>query len=132
MARKSAWEGSDTKTEKSFFFSLRSRMVAMFGLIFLATFSAIVIIETFGLPQAGVKGELRAQYDETLNTLNFVADLKKERLSLWLDERKGDVSVASRLLQVNWYSERVGNVIRKKAESGVKLDEAAIKKISLV
>ena len=69
---------------------LRMKLVLGFGGILATTVLLVAVTMTFGVPFTTYSGAYREQRLEARRTLNLVADLKVERLSLWLQERKGD------------------------------------------
>lgn len=73
--------------------SLRTKMLTLFGGLFAATYLTGVVVNLYGLPFTSLKGEYAMQQEEAFLNLNMVADMKKERLLRWIDERKGDVSI---------------------------------------
>lgn len=106
------------------FFSLRSRMVALFGLLFFALFIASFVIEEYGLPIAGFMGDIHERRTETFNKLNLLADLKKNRLEAWLQERTGDAKMTADDEQIALFSQRIGRAIQHVGPD--KLDEKKI------
>ena len=69
---------------------LRMKIVLGFGGLIVLTVIVVVLSMRFGLPFTDYSGSFGSERSEALNTLSMVADLKAERLSLWLKERKGD------------------------------------------
>lgn len=70
--------------------TLRMRIFLLFGFLFLTFLLADQAIERFGLPFSSFEGRIREKESEALKALNLTADLKKERLLLWIEERKAD------------------------------------------
>ncbi|MCA1959570.1 MAG: PAS domain S-box protein [Desulfomonile sp.] len=70
------------------FFSLRSKMLVGFGSIFVAVYLLLVVLWMFGIPFTEYGGLYAQEQNQVLNELSLVADLKKERMELWLNERK--------------------------------------------
>jgi len=89
------------------FFSLRARMVVLFGLLFVALFAASLYLEEFGLSAIGFNGDIRARRTDAFNKLNILADLKKDRLEAWLQERIGDSHVLAEDSVLQAYTQRV-------------------------
>ena len=76
--------------------TLRMKMFLTFGLLFVVVLLADQAIERFGLPFLSFQGRVTEQRQEVFKALNLTADLKKERLRFWLDERIADSSVVAR------------------------------------
>lgn len=74
-------------------FALRSIMILSFGGMVIGMLGAVTLSIAFGIPVLGYYGLYGAQRSFVCQNLALVADLKKERLLLWLKERKGDVEV---------------------------------------
>jgi signal transduction histidine kinase len=77
------------------FLSLRSRVALSFGGLFALILIIVNLAQTFGIPGTSDRGFYGEARSDVLRNLSLVADLKKERLLLWLDERKGDVALLS-------------------------------------
>ncbi len=73
--------------------SLRARMLALFGSLFAVTYVAGMLLTMYGLPFTDYRGDYALQQEEAFRNLNLIADLKKERLQRWIEERRDDVSV---------------------------------------
>jgi signal transduction histidine kinase len=81
--------------------SLRSKLVLEFGAVIVGIMVMVIVVSTFGIPFTGYTGTLGYEKSVVLNTLGLVADLKKERFSLWLGERKDDVTLFSESLNIS-------------------------------
>ncbi len=81
--------------KKGLFLSIRSKMLIYFGSIFTIALTLFVLSEMFGIPFTDFKGEYERHQSEVFRNLNLVADLKKERLKNWIEERRGDARVLS-------------------------------------
>jgi len=75
------------------FTGIKSKMLIYFGLICASIIIGILVIYLFGIPILNFHGALSNQRVEVLQTLNLIADLKKERLELWINQREHDVSI---------------------------------------
>jgi len=81
--------------KKGLFLSIRSKILIYFGSIFTITLTLFVLSEMFGIPFTNFKGEYERHQSDVFRNLNLVADLKKERLKHWVEERRGDARVLS-------------------------------------
>lgn len=81
--------------KKGFFFSIRSKMLIYFGSMFIMILIIFVLSEIFGIPFTTFKGEYKQHQSEVFQNLNLFADLKKERLLRWMEERRDDSKVIS-------------------------------------
>ncbi|MBI5571179.1 MAG: HAMP domain-containing protein [Desulfomonile tiedjei] len=86
--------------------SLRTRMALAFGVLFAVILLSVSFIRTFGLPFTPDRGSSGDAQDLVLRQLSFIADLKKEVVLLWLQERRSDVRTLA-------YSEVVVSSVRK-------------------
>ncbi len=71
---------------------LRPRMIISFGIPFVAIVVAMKWAELFGIPLTGFEGETSDLRAQAFASLDLVADLKKERLERWLEERRDDAT----------------------------------------
>jgi len=71
-------------------------MLASFGLLFATILILVGLVGTFGLPFTGYDGTFGHDASQAIRTLGIVADLKKERFVLWLEERKENLSELTR------------------------------------
>ena len=95
MDNKTVADNSGGTDQKGFTFGLRSRMLLSFGALFVAVLAAMSLAHVYGLPFTPFEGEYRQHQSEAFENLNLVADLKKERLLRWIEERKDDARVIS-------------------------------------
>jgi signal transduction histidine kinase len=89
-----------------------------FGLLFAAFFAAFFVIERYGLPLSGFEGHVEEKRTEAFKSLSLAADLKKERLLRWLEERRDDAVVITQSAIVKSHLEDLDNVIRREKEAG--------------
>ena len=82
-------------TGKQTVFGIRAKMLTVFGLIFVVIFMNIQFFEIYDTPFLGHKGKYSQYKDDAFRNLNNIADLKKERLSRWLVERRGNARLFS-------------------------------------
>jgi len=114
---------TECRTKKRFFFSIRSKMMLYFGLIFVLISIVISLLEIYGIPFTKYRGELRRHQSGAFKQLNFVADLKKERLLRWMKERKDDAEVLSKSSLTTFYVANVLHLIREKTFKGATINE---------
>lgn len=72
--------------------SLRTRMALYFGALFALILLLVSMVRTFGLPWTSDRGSYGLQQAQVLKQVALLADLEKERLRLWLDERRHDAA----------------------------------------
>ncbi len=77
------------------FRSVRTRLIVSFSMLFIIVLVALELATLMGIPFTGFAGRRGLQKAEAFASLNLVADLKKDRLTLWLRERRDDVHVWS-------------------------------------
>ncbi len=77
------------------FHSLDSKIVASFGILFVAILSMSGFLLAFGIPFTDFVGFYGRERDEVFRSLSLTADLKKERFVSWLAERKKDARFIS-------------------------------------
>ncbi len=80
----------------SLIYSLRIKIMIWFALMLMAMLFISKYIEFHGVPFTKYEGETEDQRTEEFNKLNLLADLKKERLERWLEERRDDITVLAR------------------------------------
>ncbi len=83
------------RTRRTPFASLRARLIAAFSLLFAVVIIVIGAIYILGVPFTRFSGRIRQQREEAFKSLSLVADLKKERIMRWLEERRDDAHVAA-------------------------------------
>jgi len=70
--------------------TLRSRIFLVFALLFVAVLTVDQLVERYGLPILSFEGRNKEIQREVFRALDLTADLKKERLLLWINERRAD------------------------------------------
>lgn len=81
--------------QRMHFRSIRTRLSVYFCLLFLVILIAIETINIIGVPFIPDTGWQSQQQAEVFGSLNLIADLKKERLLRWLEERRDDIHVTA-------------------------------------
>ncbi len=77
--------------KKKFLYTHRSQLLTYFLSLFYISIGLISLIFLFGIPSTPLEGMIKETIKDNFTHLNFIADLKKERLQLWLEERRDDV-----------------------------------------
>ena len=80
---------------RGLFGNIRTRLIVSFSFAFVAVLIAVESVGLFGIPFTDETGRQGHEKSRAFQSLNLVADLKKERLQGWLEERRGDAHVAS-------------------------------------
>ncbi len=97
---------------------LRLEMAGSFSILFVGMMILIGLASVFGIPftkDNGLYGEERSQ---VLKNLSLVADLKKDRLLLWLQERKNDVTALARSANLREQARRLVDTAHDARERG--------------
>jgi len=68
--------------------SLNSKIFVYFTLLFSFSLAVILMVELFGIPNTSNHGSIRNNEMNALKQLNIIADLEKDRVTEWLQERK--------------------------------------------
>ncbi|MFQ5613291.1 MAG: ATP-binding protein [Anaerolineae bacterium] len=77
------------------FRSIRTRLILSFSLLFIAILLLVGVVDVNGVPLTTYTGRQGQQRIETFQSLDLIADLKKERLLRWIEERRDDSEVAA-------------------------------------
>ncbi len=104
-------------------FSLQSRMVLFFGLMFAITLLIINGVRIYGLPMTALEGEYKQRQAEIFSNLNLITDLKEASLENWLQERVNDANILahSRMLRhavTALYLSGLQKLLQQEAENG--------------
>jgi two-component system, cell cycle sensor histidine kinase and response regulator CckA len=102
--------------------TLRARMVISFGLLVAVAFLVINLVRTFGIPFTTYSGSYGDHISEAMRNLNLIADLKKDRFLLWLEERKGNAEALARNQVIASSLPDLRKKIQESLESGKKGD----------
>ncbi len=98
---------------------IRSRMLIFFGLVFVMSVAGLQWTQLYGLPIGGFEGQAAELRREALADLSLVADLKKERLLRWLEERRDDVRVLADSPLVGASARELESFIREQESRGM-------------
>jgi len=80
---------------RSWFRGIRVRLAIWFSVAFVAVAVPIELADIMGIPFTSYGGRLGERKAATLRGLELIADLKKERISRWLKDRRDDVRVSA-------------------------------------
>jgi HAMP domain-containing protein len=80
---------------RGLFGSIRTRLIVSFSLTFATVLIIAESVDILGIPFTDATGRQGHEKSRAFQSLNLVADLKKERLGSWLEERRGDAHLAS-------------------------------------
>lgn len=75
--------------------SMKARILVAFALFFGLSLASIQYIEQFGIPFTPLRGRIAEQEASVYSSLNFTADIKKERLESRIREFKYDIRMLS-------------------------------------
>jgi len=76
-------------------FTLRGKMLLLFGTVFFLSMVALGLISVYGVPFIQMDGMNNALRKEAIRDLSQLADIKKGELLLWMAERRGDIRLAT-------------------------------------
>ena len=71
-------------------------MLISFGALFAVTLLAVNVVRLFGVPFTTYSGSYDHELSQVVRNLDLVADLKKDRFLLWMEERRNDTEALSR------------------------------------
>lgn len=100
---------NDTRPRKGIFLSLRAKLLASFAALLGLMFATTLLIQLFGIPFSGYSGIYHQVKDENARTLSLGADMAKDRLISWFDERKGDSVVLAENPAIIKATEKLGH-----------------------
>ena len=112
--------------KKGLFLSIRSKMLIYFGSIFTIALTLFVLSEMFGIPFMNFKGEYERHQSDVFRNLNLVADLKKERLKRWVEERRGDARVLSESTMIRSHVASLLHLVDENIANGIAGNELQI------
>ena len=111
-------ENKITKVKLAVSYSLKARMLVSFGLLLVMALLSIEISYIYGVPFTGFGGELEENQTEAFRELNIIADLKKERLLRWIEERKDDSTILAKSIAIRKLMTEVQVFIDEKRAEG--------------
>ena len=123
MSEGTAIRRSGRGKKRGIFRGLRSKMLIYFGSLFVLAIAALQWAEFYGVPFTAYGGKYRIWQSEVFKQLDLVADLKKDRLLRWIEERRDDTEVAAGNRVLGMHVAQLGAVIRGNMESGMEGEE---------
>ncbi|MBF0183920.1 MAG: sensor histidine kinase [Magnetococcales bacterium] len=73
--------------------SLRTRLIFWFGTLFLSGLFCTLAVTLWGVPFTRLEGRIQQLRSETYQQLNWIADLHKEQIESWLEDKRKDVQM---------------------------------------
>ncbi len=119
MNKKSYVKHSGDPTQHRFFMSIKTKMLISFGLMFTTMLIIVELVSIYGIPFTNFDGEKKEHQSNVFRSLNLIADLKKERLLRWMEERRDDTKV---ICESSLLRSQVANLslfISEKMKSGI-------------
>ncbi|MBF0343997.1 MAG: GAF domain-containing protein [Nitrospirae bacterium] len=95
------------KIKDTFKFRFNIRIFLAFGILIVVTIFSAVCIYLFGIPYTGVEGIYKKNIYQAEDNLKTFADLKKQLLLVWIDERIEDVEIISKTFYARTTPERL-------------------------
>jgi len=80
---------------KGFSLGIRSKMLIYFGSMFIIILTMFGLLYIYGIPFTNFRGSYKQEQSKAFQILNLFADLRKERLVHWMDERRGEARMLS-------------------------------------
>ncbi|MFQ5686427.1 MAG: ATP-binding protein [Candidatus Scalindua sp.] len=120
MQEKKQQSNLNDPDKKGFFFSIRSKMLIYFGSMFIIVLIMFLLSDIFGIPFTTFRGSYKQEQSEVFQNLSLVADLKKERLLRWIEERRDDSRVLSESSIIRSYIASLLPVIHENFANGVR------------
>ncbi len=105
--------------------SLRFKITLYFGLMFATIITAVGLLEHHGVPFIGFEGVDRELTLDAFSKLTLIADLKKERLQRWVEERNDDLEILAKGIAVKANVANIRQVLQENVAQG-KNDEALL------
>lgn len=108
--------------------SFRARLVFSFGAVLALVLGVTLLIQLFGVPSTGHVGIYRQTMDENSRTLSLAADMSKDLLMNWFNERKGDALVLAESSAMGTETIRLRRLMKASGKKGG-VDPAALRKL---
>ena len=104
-------------------YGMRFRMSVVFGTLFILTGLFIELFRYYGIPFTDYKGSRAEMENEMFTNFSLTADLHKERILSWIDERKKDMDLMAQSPTVRSRIAAIGRLIQNYKAQGLKGDE---------
>lgn len=95
------------------FSSIRAKLLVYFILLFTTMITVIELARIYGVPLTNIEGEYRVEQNRAFKNLNLVADMKKERLMRWMEERRDDSDIIAKSRLITQHLTELRALIRK-------------------
>ncbi len=95
--------------------SLRTRILVRFVVLFIFVMAATMLVLRDGLPFSRFPGIYESFRSEAFDHFSTIADIKKERMMRWLEERRDDAAVLARNPELVQKVERISSFLREHA-----------------
>jgi PAS domain S-box-containing protein len=121
---KSQLPGASKSSERRLSLGFRSKMLLAFSSIFVVSFVMVVWVYLFGVPYTSYIGAYGEEKREAFENLSTIADLKKQILFQWLNERKNNAKALATNKEVISGIEQVRGIAalgKKEGKSGEEL-----------
>jgi signal transduction histidine kinase len=113
--------------KRGFVLSIRSKMLIYFGSMFIIILTIYILSELFGVPFTTFKGEYEQHQTEVFQSLKLVADLKKDLIERWMEERRCDARVLSKSSILTSYVVSLLPIIDKSIAENARGKELSVK-----
>ncbi|MCI4626982.1 MAG: sensor histidine kinase [Candidatus Magnetoovum sp. WYHC-5] len=98
---------------------LKTNILISFGVLFVVMMFLMPLIYLYGVPFTKIDGMHKKRYAEYLKNLNVISDLKKDKLSLWFEERRNNAAVLSESRLIINHVNEINQVFQLLAGSGI-------------
>ncbi|RMF97386.1 MAG: hypothetical protein D6734_02290, partial [Candidatus Schekmanbacteria bacterium] len=82
--------------KKSLIYRFRSKIFFYIVLPLLLLMLAIGFVNVFGIPFTNIKGALQDRKEEIESKLSSIADLKREKITIWFNERIHNLDIVAK------------------------------------
>ena len=105
------------------FYSLKTRMLVSFSLLLFIALGSVELAYIYGVPFTDHGGEFKEHQTDAFRDLNLIADLKKERMLRWIEERKDDSMVFAQSVMHNRQIKRLVSLLHAETSRGLSVKE---------
>ncbi len=118
---------NDTRPRRGILHSYRTKLIASFTAILGLMLTVTLLIQLFGMPYSGYRGIYHQIENENARTLSLGADMAKDRLVSWFDERRGNATVLAENPAIKNAAEKLSRFMGSSGKKGPNL--AALRKL---